>query len=199
MLSLGQALAGWLRARGIHEDVSGVLLESKWLARTRSDPAAAMSSVEPSSFVRRIERHPALRTTERAPRRPSLTRNGRYAVVGGAVAGGVLGAVFGLIELGSSNVPVPSGAATTKAAVPTRSEPKAPVVFVMGPAEAAAAHRAPPAAHAPALPSATTVREIEPRADRLPARLDAPEAASSADPPSEERTGETRDDLLNPY
>jgi eukaryotic-like serine/threonine-protein kinase len=198
MHSLGQALAGWLRARGIHEDVSGVLLESKWLARTRSDPAASMSSVEPSSFVRRIERNPALKTTERAPRRPRLTRTGRYAVVGGTVLGAVLGAVFGLVELGSSSAPVPSRAATLKAAVPPPSDPKAPVVFVKGPAEAATAHTTPPVGHAPALPSARTVRAIEPHVDRWPARLDAP-AASSSDPPSQERTGETRSDLLNPY
>jgi hypothetical protein len=197
MTGLGQALAGWLRAHGIHEDVSGVLLESKWLARNRSDPAAAMSSVEPSSFVRRIERNPALRTTERAPRRPRLTRYGRYAVVGGAVLGTVLGAVFGLVELGSSSVPAPSGAATTKAAVP-RSEPKAPVVFVKGPAVATTAHETQPIARPKASPSATTAHDVEQQAARSPV-LDAPEAATSSEPPSEERAGETRDDLLNPY
>jgi eukaryotic-like serine/threonine-protein kinase len=198
MQSLGQALAGWLRARGVHEDVSGVLLESKWLAKSRSDPAAAMASVEPSSFVRRIERNPALRTTARAPRRPRLARYGRHAVVGGALLGAVLGAVFGLIELGSSSVPAPSGAATKKA-VPARSEPKAPVVFVKGPAEAATAHETQSVAQTKALPSATTVRAAEPPRDRSPDRLDTPEAASSSDPPSQERAGEIRDDLLNPY
>ena len=34
MQALGRALAGWLKARGVQDDISGMRLDSRWLARS---------------------------------------------------------------------------------------------------------------------------------------------------------------------
>jgi len=61
MSELGRALAGWLITQGIHEDVCGSSLESKWITRT-SDPFAprvnrasfsSLTSTPPESGIRR--------------------------------------------------------------------------------------------------------------------------------------------------
>jgi serine/threonine-protein kinase len=60
MGELGQALAGWLMAQGVFEDVSGVSLDSKWITRsslpsaTRASRAsfASLTGIPPESGVR---------------------------------------------------------------------------------------------------------------------------------------------------
>jgi serine/threonine-protein kinase len=62
MNELGRALAGWLIEHGVHEDVSGGSLETKWIGRT-SDPAgrrvsrasfASLTSSPPESGTRSV-------------------------------------------------------------------------------------------------------------------------------------------------
>jgi hypothetical protein len=59
MRALGQALARWLRHQGVRDDVSGVLIGSKWLGRNRTEPVlvplksgrteAVLAAVEPKT------------------------------------------------------------------------------------------------------------------------------------------------------
>jgi eukaryotic-like serine/threonine-protein kinase len=73
MHELGRALALWLDARGVQEDISGVVLASKWLGKSRSEPVA----FDPQSFVRRVgsdETQAAWRATEPAVQTPTRRR-----------------------------------------------------------------------------------------------------------------------------
>jgi eukaryotic-like serine/threonine-protein kinase len=70
MHELGRALALWLDARGMKEDISGVVLASKWLGKSRSEPVP----FDPPSLVRLVgndETQAAWRATERAVPAPS--------------------------------------------------------------------------------------------------------------------------------
>jgi serine/threonine protein kinase len=201
MLSLGRALASWLRAHGVREDICGVLLEPKWLARTRSDPTAVLSEIEPSSFVRRIERHPALRTTERAPTPSLLKRYGRVGVLGG-IALAAVALVFGLVWARSSKPPIPI-APTSSSVAGTTDDPSLQ-------ARARATGNT-PLAGGP-LPStreakAVDVRPLGPAPSTEPLAKDtrassprpvASDTAQGSHPPPS-ASGETRTDLLNPY
>ena len=88
MQALGQELAKWLRNQGVRDDVSGMLLEYRWLANCRAEPAAWSESAEPSSTVRPVHRS-------------SQGRNGRVSrglgrtVAFGAAVTAILAALVG--------------------------------------------------------------------------------------------------------
>jgi eukaryotic-like serine/threonine-protein kinase len=73
MQALGRALAQWLETQGVQEDISGVVLASKWLGRNRSDPVP----FDPPSLVRHVandETQAAWRASEAARPVPSRWR-----------------------------------------------------------------------------------------------------------------------------
>jgi serine/threonine-protein kinase len=55
MQVFGRELAKWLRSRGVQDDVSGALLESRWLGKSDA-PVAWNDHSEPSSTVRSVRR-----------------------------------------------------------------------------------------------------------------------------------------------
>ncbi len=183
MLDLGRALAQWLRDHGIREDISGVVLESKWLPRSHSDPAAAMSVLEPSSFVRRIERHPALATTQHAPK---LRRIGRHAALGATALAALVGIIYGLVALASPRPPALVGLVSPPVTAWAASKQRSAAPSVVSS----------PRTPAPrALPSA----ELDEHDHASSPHHEAPVSTSAQAPPPEPRKGEPQVDLLNPY
>ena len=88
MQSLGRALAGWLRARGVEDDISGIRLDARWLPKLRAE------AVLPDAGVPRSEERPragdprgavGVRPTLRAPRRSKSN----WLAVGALVAAAV--------------------------------------------------------------------------------------------------------------
>jgi serine/threonine-protein kinase len=193
MLVLGRALAQWLRAHGIREDISGVVLESKWLPRTHSDPVAAMSDLEPSSFVRRVERHPALATTEHARKLPRI---GRYTVLGTTALGALAGLAYGIVELESQRPPVLVGVAPPSLARWASAKPLS-VAPTFGSGPSAPAPSA-PAPSAPA-PSAVPKAAADEHAHVASPRPEASDSSGAQARPPEEPKSEPKGDLLNPY
>jgi hypothetical protein len=92
MRTLGEALARWLRARGVNEDVTGAALDAAW--RPGGDRLDSLSTMPPQvALAEATER--AIGTTTRIERtmQPLSRRVGRAVVVGGsaiAVFGGIL-------------------------------------------------------------------------------------------------------------
>ena len=85
MHELGHELALWLDARGVQEDISGVVLASKWLGKSRSEPVP----FAPTSHVRRVgsdETQAAWRATEPAVQTPSRRRTVALIAAVAAVA-----------------------------------------------------------------------------------------------------------------
>jgi eukaryotic-like serine/threonine-protein kinase len=92
MRTLGEALARWLRSRGVNEDVTGAALDAAW--RPGGDRLDSLSTMPPQvALAEATER--AIGTTTRIERtmQPLSRRVGRAVVVGGsalAVFGGIL-------------------------------------------------------------------------------------------------------------
>ncbi|HEX6765644.1 MAG TPA: protein kinase [Polyangiaceae bacterium] len=192
MQSLGQAMAAWLTGQGVHEDISGILLESKWLLKPRSDPATAMSELEPSSFVRRVRRDPALRTTERAPVHSFRSK----ALIGGAVVAAVLALAYVVVALASSDER-PQTAVLVESKPPSPVEPKSSSIGLvpLAPAPEPKANVETPARSSGTSPAADRkvhARETIPRPEATHAELPSsqPEPPASAPP---------RGELLDPY
>ena len=141
MQALGRALAGWLKARGVQDDISGMRLDSRWLARTRSERASAREPSEPHSFVRRIGTGSGGDAHLRAPRGRSASR---WLVLGGLVAlatpvllgyglmtprparGADMATAVEVPVIVSSLPPAPVLAAVVDAGVPTANGAKSP-------------------------------------------------------------------------
>jgi serine/threonine protein kinase len=98
--ALGRALAGWLRARGIEDDISGMRLDSRWLARGRTELIAACEAAEePSSrALPKNALDAGLSPTVQASRRRSPSR---WLFAGGFTAALVPIALgYGLVSAG---------------------------------------------------------------------------------------------------
>ncbi len=193
MHGLGQALAAWLAARGVREDITGVLLESKWSVSSRSEPAMALESPEPSSFVRRVQRNPALATTQRAPARRELKR---YAILGGAGLGAFVGIAFLLFGPESPSASRAPDRGSSPLTAPPVLEPGVTIPAPdrkTGPAAPAATVTAHHVGSPHVAPAASEVKPLEPEKQEN-GSTPLPEASASASP-----QGEQAADLLNPY
>jgi serine/threonine protein kinase len=170
IVALGRALARWLRAQGVEDDVSGVLLESKWLGKNRTLPPP----IEPSS------RSVHAPTFSAADSIAGLSSPVRTPLVGGIALGVALG-IGGALCLAWPFANPRDEAPLERAA----SEPSRPS---LEPLELR------PAARHPATPPV-----IEPATElRTPsAKLAVPHAERPA--PPRQRSRERRSDLLNPY
>jgi serine/threonine-protein kinase len=172
IVALGRALARWLKARGVEDDVSGVLLESKWLGKNRTLPPP----IEPSTSSRS-----ALAPTRSvADTIAGLASPVRTPLVGGIALGVALGIGCALClswPLASSG---DEGARSRAAAEPTLPAP-APLELR-------------PAAPYPAAPPVT-----EPAAElRTPStKLAAPRERPPAFP--RPKASSRRSELLEPY
>jgi serine/threonine-protein kinase len=150
MQALGQELAKWLQNRGCRDDVSGVLLESRWLSRCRNEPAPWHESAEPSSTVRSVRR---------GSRRP----NGRARTfIFAAAATAVLAALVGW-SAANESAETRELVSTPPALVPTQARAVAPAArpvleptarpMEVGPTRAAAVSRPTPSSAPPTAPA----------------------------------------------
>jgi hypothetical protein len=195
MHDLGQALAAWLDAHGVHDDISGVVLASKWLGRSRSEPVspeeAAIASRPPGVMTQ-----VAWRATE--PASGQRSRWGPAVVVAFAAA-----AVLGFVTW-----PWPTGAEPAGARLDTAPAAKPPP-------HANAAVLLPPALRmtkpTPSAPSTTRIRTTPPRptatapnqpVETAPQAKPAVRSAAKPDggiPVMRRARREPPSDLLNPY
>jgi serine/threonine-protein kinase len=196
---LGQALARWLSARGIREDITGVLFESKWSVSERSDVAAAPEGLEPSSFVRRIQRNPALATTQVAPLRHELRR---YAIYAGAAVVAVVVLAFLLAGGESANPTVAPDRGTSR----TPSTVLEPGVTIPAPAAENGPALAAPTARPHPVSHEASSHAVPAASGASPTGLEKTEGASTPVPeatasgsPSSSPPNEQSDELLNPY
>ena len=146
MHELGQALAAWLRERGVQDDLSGHLLEAKWFGRGCTDVGLAPRDLEASGLVRRGANDRtalAWRATERASR-PAAKR--RYVAVGAvvtAVAAAIAVAIVGWLWSTEAKA-TDTNRRDAKLAAPPTLEPPRVLASV-----ARSADLAPPAAELP--------------------------------------------------
>jgi serine/threonine-protein kinase len=176
MQALGQALAKWLKDRGVSDDVSGVLLESRWLAKCRAEPAAWSDAAEPSSTVR-----PVQKATRRASARRRLGF-GRGVPIAAASAA-ILAALVGW------------SAANEKAE--TRDTASAAPSLPTAPRRATAAAYTARPADAPATRTVAT-SEPAPRTTVPPPPAVTPQSLPDGGVPKR-RARRVPNDLLNPY
>jgi serine/threonine protein kinase len=122
MRELGEALAAWLIARGVTDDITGASIETPWGPRSSPTTDDELGSVRPSPLQSVGEPRGERATLHR---RPSLapSRRPSYLVMGTAVVAAVVGIVIG-VSLGAKRRPVPKVA---HGASPAASEPRAPV------------------------------------------------------------------------
>jgi serine/threonine-protein kinase len=121
MQLFGQELAKWLTKRGVRDDVSGVLLESRWLAKCRSELASWHETTEPSSTVR-VRRRAA---SSNEPRKRGLRRG----AAGAAAATALLAVLVGWSaakETSEATEAAASGAAPAPAPTEALPGPLAP-------------------------------------------------------------------------
>jgi serine/threonine-protein kinase len=194
---LGQMLASWLTARGVREDITGVLIESKWAVTARSEPAQAPDTLEPSSFVRRIQRNPALATTQLAPVRSALRR---YAIYVGA---GIAALVVLAFLLAGSGSPSPTVAAdqVTPLTAPTVVEPGVTIPAPgdkNGPALAAPTARPHAASNEASRHAAPATSALLGELEKIKGASTPPAAASASASPSTSPSSE-QGELLDPY
>jgi len=178
MLVLGQELAKWLRNRGCRDDVSGVLLESRWLSKGRSEPAAWHESSDPSSTVRPV-------------RRGSQAPSGRArTLIFGAAAAAILAALVGWSAANeTSQMREVVAAGTPPSPAPTQARP-------LPPADRPAAV---PAARPIEANATRTVAVLKPTPRSAPP---APIVTQQAMPDGgvpKRRVRRVPNDLLNPY
>jgi hypothetical protein len=175
MQALGQALAKWLKDRGVRDDVSGVLLESRWLAKCRSEPATWHESTDPSSTVRPV------RGRAKGPNGVMKRRLGRTMIVATA-ATAILAALVGWSaanEKAETREAVASDTPLSKA--PAKAEAVAPPALPIEPA------------------TLRTVADSKP----APRSLSAPKTAATQAMPDggvpKRRVRRVPNDLLYPY
>ncbi len=213
MGELGRALARWLLAQGVTEDITGTTLEARWLradARVRGGrgslpsihdtwPAEAGSGVRPASSA----------ASSPLPTPPDTTFLEAFA---GDARGrkprrwvGVAGLAL-LLALSGLALVVARGRGTPQAAsVPTPPLPSAdPAVSSSAPAPAPLAEPEPDPAPSDASPRAPASARIglssaPRRAVGAPPRAPAPQSPSSATKPPRSRPAPQPDDLLSPY
>lgn len=176
MQALGQALAKWLKDRGVHDDVSGVLLESRWLAKCRAEPFAWNDGVEPSSTVRPVNRM-SREASERGSR-----RLGRSVLIGAAAAA-ILAALVGF--------------SAAKETAETREAAGAVTSLAAAPSDAATAARTARLVDAAAT-RPVAVEKPGPRSTAPPAPAVTPKAMPDGGVPKR-RARRVPNDLLNPY
>ncbi|HEX6764441.1 MAG TPA: serine/threonine-protein kinase [Polyangiaceae bacterium] len=194
MHSLGRALAGWLRARGIQDDLSGMRLDSKWLARGRTEPAAAFDAVE-SSSVRCVKKPDAVDARLPATVRAASVRSpSRWLLTGGIVAALVPAALGYGFASSRSGGDTPSVA---KQQTPTVRELAAAPLGAAAPLAAAAATAAPKptVVPPPAAPSPSTRTPMS----ALPAPRRAQESREPAATTQKKRRSSLNADLIDPY
>jgi serine/threonine-protein kinase len=144
MQSLGRALAVWLKARGVEDDISGMRLDSRWLWRARAESAAPVCAAEPRPFVRPVplkEPAPQGNVTSRRAERRAASR----LVLGAAlVTAGTLALGSAWWALGADRAP--GGHATDVEVSPPSPEPRAPAAVLGDISAATVASRVTPAA-----------------------------------------------------
>ncbi len=155
MQALGRALAGWLRARGIEDDISGIRLDARWLAKTRTE-AIVPGEVAPSPSNRRPAGDPAGAIGVR----PTLVAKRRSRWLWPVIAAAVV-------------VPVVLGygvAASRSAGPPERVKPAAPVVVERPHESVTPANVAPPGPTTASRPTSSPGPVPSGTAQRPPAR-----------------------------
>jgi serine/threonine-protein kinase len=169
MQSLGHALAGWLRQRGVEDDISGIRLDARWLGKEHGVRGAART-MSPSPSAHEPDRNVpvGLRVTTHAGRR---SRSNWLVVSGFVVA--VVPVVLGY----RAAAPDPA---------PRVEQPKADVAKLVELPEKSAMRSVVTAPAAAVAPERPQVEPPEPAAS----------AASEKKPPPPARR---RLDLLDPY
>jgi serine/threonine-protein kinase len=175
MQVLGQELAKWLRKRGVRDDVSGVLLESRWLAKCRNEPASWHEATEPSSTVRARRRAPS----SNAPRKRGLRRGAAVTAAATALLAVLVGWSAAKETSEASEAAGPGAAPAPTEAVPRPAAPP-PIVPAAGPGETNATRTVAVSKPAPAAPFV------------------APKAMPDGGVPKR-RARHVPNDLLNPY
>ncbi|HET7539745.1 MAG TPA: protein kinase [Polyangiaceae bacterium] len=175
MEELGRALAGWLLSQGISEDVSGVSLDTKWIARSNSPSAqrasrasfASITAITPDSGVRATP--PALGSadTVNVLLTPAMARGARplwssprwiaLAAIALAAGGAVLFAWPRAPSSQGVSTAVPSAFAQSPAAV--HPEPPSPTPSAPGTSQGPAVNPAPVAASAATAPKSSAARK----------------------------------------
>jgi eukaryotic-like serine/threonine-protein kinase len=181
LFELGRALARWLAARGVQDDVSGVLLKSRWLAKGESEPR--FSPARPPS--------PPARAWTPLP---------GYAVLGAALAiaalavgaGATLALFFGSREAEPS---LAAPAAHLPGTSPLPPAPKHGDTKRSAEVETVSTTRLPPAA---AAPGAVQERAAVPEAPRRTQRA-AVNVPDGGVPRTMRAKRRPPKDLLNPY
>jgi eukaryotic-like serine/threonine-protein kinase len=191
MRELGRALAAWLEARGVQEDISGVVLASKWLGKSRSEPVA----FDPPSFVRQMandETQAAWRATE--PARPVPSRWPYVALVAVAAA-----ASFVFVERRWSTQATPIDVGVQASPVVTKPLPES-AAALQNIAPTPTVEATPREPTQPAALQATVATAV-PQTTARPSKPAAPAVAQrDAGVPVKRRPQRELDsDLLNPY
>jgi serine/threonine-protein kinase len=226
MGELGRALAEWLIAQGVSEDICGTTLETKWLRGTDVSGRvgrATFTSIadawpsEKSSGVRRnlVE---AVNTLPAPPRpevedlqasepAPPPNRGPKWALVAGVVALLVAGLAWAMLGRGSPSPAAEDAGSAAPAALPAAPVPPAGTSEAPAP-QSATAPAEPPAAAAP-VPQATEsaaqapAEPVSSKAGRAPGA--AKHGAKPAPVPSKKGGGSVGKakakpgDLLSPY
>jgi serine/threonine-protein kinase len=170
MRDFGVALASWLLAQGVTEDISGVSLEATWLSSPGRASEAPPSFMPPDVAVRRVV------TTERPASRLAVPRPVLLAVVALAFVAVVIALTRGERAPGTAAEPAPPIGAGP------RAEPATPPVAVLP--EAPSPALSAPLALPSAAPSAGALPvEQKPRMDSPPRRLRAPRPESTQNAP----------------
>jgi serine/threonine-protein kinase len=166
MRDLGVALASWLRAQGVAEDISGVSLETTWLS------SSAPSDGPPPSLLPTIAVERRVATTERPPPPPAnrLARLGMVVLV-------LLGCVVGLSRLEREPSKKAKPEASSKEAPTSVPEPLGVLV-----AEAALSADAPPPVPEADLPASSASAEVPLRKPRVESSRPRPRVPKSESP-----------------